>query len=84
MPALTARPANRTNAQPPKTPKISRTHKPEKLELHEWQRALRRQFGRERAGEFEIHNLGKEKIFSEFAVRSPDSGRTYRVAIRGV
>lgn len=84
MPALTARPVTRTNAQPRKTPKISRTHKPEKLELHEWQRALRRQFGQERAGEFEIHNLGKEKIFSEFAVRSPDSGRTYRVAIRGV
>ena len=67
-----------------KPPKISRTHKPESMQLHEWQQELRRQFGQELAGELVIRNLGQEKVFSEFAVRSPESGRTYRVAIRGV
>ncbi len=84
MPAATIRRAPRATTNRAKTPKVSRTHKPESMELHEWQRALRRQFGRERAADLEITNLGKQKVFSEFAVLSPDSGRTYRVAIRGI
>ena len=47
----------------------------------DWQRALRRQFGREQA--FGLENLGSEPFFSEFRVSNPASGSSYRVAIRG-
>jgi hypothetical protein len=47
----------------------------------EWQRALRRQFGREQA--FGLENLGSEPFFSEFRVSNPVSKSSYRVAIRG-
>jgi hypothetical protein len=42
---------------------------------------LRRQFGREQAFAFE--NLGDDPVFSDFAVFNPESGRRYRVVIRG-
>ena len=67
--------------KPPRK-KISRTRKPQDMSLEEWQIALRRDFGREQ--DFEMKNIGNEPIFSEFAVTNPDSGRTYRVAIRGL
>jgi len=51
------------------------------MSLEEWQVALRREYGRGQS--FEIRNLGTEQFFSEFAVTNPDTGRTYRVAIRG-
>jgi hypothetical protein len=50
----------------------------------DWQRALRRQFGREQG--FELQNLGDSKlapVFSDFRVINADSGGHYRVAIRG-
>lgn len=47
----------------------------------EWQRALRRQFGREQV--FGLENIGGEPFFSEFRVSNPQSKRAYRVAIRG-
>ncbi len=47
----------------------------------EWQRALRRQFGREQ--DFLMENLGAEPIFSEFRVANRQSKAHYRVAIRG-
>lgn len=52
------------------------------MAVEEWQRGLRRQFGRVQA--FKWKNLGAEPIFSEFAVENPQSGSRYRVAIRGV
>ncbi|MGH8291675.1 MAG: SNF2-related protein [Steroidobacteraceae bacterium] len=52
------------------------------MAVEEWQRDLRRQFGRMQA--FKWKNLGAEPIFSEFAVENPQSGNRYRVAIRGV
>jgi len=48
----------------------------------DWQRALRRQFGREQV--FELENLGGDPLFSDFRVRNPESGRAYRVRIRGL
>lgn len=48
----------------------------------DWQRALRRQFGREQS--FVIENLGSEPLFSEFRVRNPESGGAYLVRIRGL
>jgi len=70
-----------TRKSPPKEAKLSRTHAPEKLSPLDWQRALRRQFGREQA--FGLENIGAEPFFSEFRVSNPQSKSAYRVAIRG-
>ena len=64
-----------------KEPKLSRTHAPADLSPVDWQRGLRRQFGREQA--FELENIGDEPFFSEFRVSNPASKSSYRVAIRG-
>ena len=64
-----------------KRPKISRTRKPEKMDLEQWQIALRRNFGREQ--DFQFKNIGAEAIFSEFLVKNPETRGEYRVAIRG-
>ena len=48
----------------------------------DWQRGLRRQFGREQA--FGLENLASEPFFSEFRVSNPASKSSYRVAIRGL
>jgi hypothetical protein len=63
-------------------PKLSRTHAPADLSPVEWQRGLRRQFGREQ--HFGIENLTSESFFSEFRVSNPASKSSYRVAIRGM
>src|SRR5712664_860727 len=65
-----------------KEPKLSRTHAPADLSPVDWQRGLRRQFGREQA--FELENLGSEPFFSEYRVSNPASKSSYRVAIRGL
>jgi superfamily II DNA or RNA helicase len=67
--------------KPNPEPKLSRTHAPADLSPLEWQRGLRRQFGREQA--FGIENLTSEPFFSEFRVSNPASKSSYRVAIRG-
>ena len=69
-------------AKPNKEPKLSRTHAPADLPPVDWQRGLRRQFGREQA--FGLENLGSEPFFSEFRVSNPVSKSSYRVAIRGL
>src|SRR5258706_5513413 len=61
--------------------KLSRTLKPPKMSLEEWQREVRRQLGREQW--FQLKNLSGEGVFSDFHVRNPESGNTYRVSIRG-
>jgi len=68
-------------AKPPPEPKLSRTHAPAGLAPIEWQRALRRQFGREQV--FGLENTGSEPFFSEFRVSNPESKSTYYLAIRG-
>jgi superfamily II DNA or RNA helicase len=65
-----------------KEPKLSRTHAPGDLSPVDWQRGLRRQFGREQ--DFGLENLGGEPFFSEFRVSNPVSKSSYRVAIRGL
>lgn len=70
----------RTN-KPSREPRLSRTHAPAELSTIDWQRALRRQFGREQV--FGLENIGAEPFFSEFRVSNPQSKRAYRVAIRG-
>ncbi len=61
--------------------KGSRTHKPDDLSLEEWQRILRKQYGEQQ--KFRIKNTGEHPIFSDFQLTNPESGRTYKVAIRG-
>lgn len=51
------------------------------MALETWQRALRRQFGREQP--FTLRNTGPDPVFSDFTVSNPRSGGAYRVAIRG-
>lgn len=65
-----------------KEPKLSRTHAPVELSPVDWQRALRRQFGREQS--FDLECLGTEPFFSDFRVGNPQSKSSYRVAIRGL
>ena len=72
---------SRSPKTPTKQPKLSRLHKPEHLSLEEWQRELRRQFGRDQ--NFGIKNRGNHDIFSEFQITNPQSKSTYRVIIRG-
>ena len=66
---------------PSREPKLSRANAPADLSAVEWQRGLRRQFGREQA--FGLENLTGEPFFSEFRVSNPVSKSSYRVAIRG-
>src|SRR5712675_1879061 len=68
--------------KPSKEPKLSRTHAPADLSPVDWQRGLRRQFGREQA--FGLENLTSEPFFSELRVTNPVSKSSYRVAIRGL
>src|SRR6202789_1789398 len=66
----------------PKEPKLSHTRAPPGLAPVDWQRGLRRQFGRAQA--FGLENLGSEPVFSEFRVSNSASKSSYRVAIRGL
>ncbi len=68
-------------ARPKQPKKLSRQTKPEGMTLEQWQRELRRQFGREQ--DFRLVNVGGQRVFSEFDVTNPQSQRTYRVRIRG-
>ena len=65
-----------------KEAKLSRAHPPVDLAPTDWQRALRRQFGRDQA--FVLENRGDQPFFSEFRVSNPQSKASYRVAIRGL
>ena len=66
--------------KPRKEPKLSRIHAPNDLSPVEWQRALRRQFGREQASGWKT---SVQRLFSEFRISNPQSKSAYRVAIRG-
>ncbi|HMM77915.1 MAG TPA: DEAD/DEAH box helicase [Gammaproteobacteria bacterium] len=52
------------------------------MSLTDWQRQLRRDFGREQS--YTLENLGHEPFFSEFRVHNPQSRSSYRVAVRGL
>jgi superfamily II DNA or RNA helicase len=73
--------ATKKKRRAPREPKLSKTNKPHSLTLEDWQRELRRQFGREQ--KFKLENVGEHPVFSEFLVTNPASHSTYRVAIRG-
>jgi hypothetical protein len=79
---MQAKRRGRNSSTPNKEPKLSRAHAPADLSAVEWQRGLRRQFGREQ--EFGLENLTGEPFFSEFRVSNPVSKSSYRVVIRGL
>ena len=83
MPSRPVARGPRTLRRPKKArePKLSHTRRPSGLEAEAWQAQLRRQFGR--AQIFKLENVGTEPVFSEFQVTNPQSGGSYRVAIRG-
>lgn len=62
-------------------PKVSRHHKPENLELEEWQRILRKQFGEQQ--DFILKNIGDHPFFSDFFLTNPKTEMTYKISIRG-
>jgi hypothetical protein len=68
-------------SKPAKEAKLSRTRAPADRSPAEWQRGLRRQFGREQA--FGLDKLSGDEFFSDFRVSNPTSKTSYRVAIRG-
>lgn len=72
----------KSSPKPIKAAKLSRSHVPADLSPVEWQRTLRRQFGREQS--FDLENIGAEPFFSDFRVSNPQSKSHYRVAIRGL
>jgi hypothetical protein len=78
----TKRRASTLSSRETKEPKLSRTNVPADLSPVDWQRGLRRQFGREQS--FGLENLGDDPFFSEFRVSNPASKSSYRVAIRGL
>ncbi|BBO19038.1 DNA or RNA helicase superfamily II [Candidatus Brocadia pituitae] len=61
--------------------KISRTHKPEDLSLEDWQRILRKQYGEQQ--NYQLENTGNHPFFSEFKLTNPESGKVYKIAVRG-
>ena len=65
----------------PAEPRLSRLRRPQKMDVADWQTALRRQFGREQG--FGLDNLGSEPVFSDFVVHNPASNSRNRVSIRG-
>lgn len=73
--------AKQTQTKSPKPKKLSRLTKPANMGLEDWQRELRRQFGREQ--DYELTNLGEDRFYSEFEVVNPSKRSSYRVRIRG-
>jgi len=58
-----------------------RTNHGERRMLREEQIDIRRQ--RARAVKFQIENLGKNRVFSDYRITNPDSGGQYTVTVRG-
>ncbi|HFA50887.1 MAG TPA: ATP-dependent helicase [Bacteroidetes bacterium] len=86
----TARPKTSAKARPRKKvikpkkkrkeKKISYHRQPEEMPLATWQAGLRKQYGKESA--FTMTNIGGHRVFSDWSVRNPETGNTYKVAIR--
>lgn len=66
----------------PRLPKLSPIAAPDHLSTHDWQIALRREFGRSQT--FELKRRGRDPLFSDFLVSNPASGGQYVVTIRGL
>ncbi|MEZ4954627.1 MAG: DEAD/DEAH box helicase [Saprospiraceae bacterium] len=63
-----------------KEKKISYHRQPNDMPLATWQAGLRKQYGKESA--FTMTNLGSHPAYSDWQVKNPKTGNTYKVAIR--
>ena len=63
-----------------KEKKISYHRQPTEISLAEWQAGLRKQYGKDSA--FTMTNLGTHPVYSDWQVKNPDTGNTYKVALR--
>lgn len=79
--ASSASPSPKKTVRQTAAPRVSRSRRPEDMQVEDWQIALRRQFGREQ--EFHLDHLGGDPVFAEYAVTNPASKRCYRVVVRG-
>lgn len=59
---------------------VSYHKKPDNSSVEEWQYALRRQFALKQ--KFSVTNIGRDTVFSDFRVKNPETGNSYKVAIR--
>ena len=73
---------NSKTSKKKKEKKIPFHRQPGDLSLEKWQTGLRKQYGKE--SHFIMENLGDHRVFSDFSVRNPENGNTYRVAIRSM
>ena len=80
--AAKAAPGKRGKTQAKAEPRLSRQRQPEQMATDDWQRALRRQFGREQA--FTLENADAEPVFGDWQVHNPQTGGRYRITVRGV
>lgn len=78
-PKASAKPRKARGAKK-KKPGIPYHRKPENMELDEWQLALRRQFAEQQ--DFKIENIGNKEMYSDYQVYNPETGNSYKVAIR--
>lgn len=69
--------SRKTKTAPEAETRVSRTLKPDDMELEEWQTRLRRQFAEGQP--FQLKNVGEHPIFSEFTLTNPATDRTYRI-----
>ncbi len=76
-------PAPRAKRAAKRKPPVPRTHKPAELTLEQWQVTLRRQFGRDQKFKLVAAGDDADDLFGDYLVTNPESGRTYRVGIRG-
>lgn len=65
-----------------KARRVSYHSQPSAMTLTEWQKALRKQYGKEQV--FEYHNNGDHPLYSDFTVTNPETKRNYRVALRSL
>jgi superfamily II DNA or RNA helicase len=72
---------HKSSQQKPLKLKVSKLHKPEDLGLEEWQRLLRKEYGQQQ--NFRLENRGDHPIFSDFSLTNFQTGKTYKIAIRG-
>ena len=73
-------PRDPKNNKEKKTVKVPYHYKPDMMPVDVWQKALRRQFAETQ--NFTVKNIGNHPVFSDFEVHNPQSGNTYKIAVR--
>src|SRR3989304_9739559 len=73
-------PRDPKNYKEKKTVKVPYHYKPDMMPVDVWQKELRRQFAETQ--NFTMKNIGNHPVFSDFEVHNPQSGNTYKVAVR--